>query len=130
MHIIRAQTGMGKTNLYLDYLNKTDRKFLIAVPTHQLKMEVYNKALSKGVILVSEGYQRYDYRNIEKVEMTDDIFKALENIEGNILDLAESCYVFKGESDTIFLKRKWLPCSKAIIMSATANEDVYRMFAH
>ena len=49
IHIIRAQTGIGKTNLYLDYLNKTDRKFLIAVPTHKLKMEVYNKALSKGV---------------------------------------------------------------------------------
>lgn len=262
IHIIRAQTGIGKTNLYLDYLNQSDRTFLIAVPTHKLKMEVYNKALSKGVrniaftpempefsydlqnlikhtytvgageyvltmlreifddmkqddkdyiplkkyleeltmikdfkghiittherlmlmkedsemlserdviidedimrtmlsthsvsnddilhaiesglfpkkteerlrtILASKEYQRYDYRDIEKVEMTDDIFRALENIEGNILDLAESCYVFKGESDTVFLKRKWLPCSKAIIMSATANEDVYRMFAH
>lgn len=49
IHIIKAQTGIGKTNLYLEYLKKTDKNFLIAVPTHKLKMEVYNKAISKGI---------------------------------------------------------------------------------
>lgn len=50
VHIIRAQTGIGKTNLYLDYLyQNTDRSFLVAVPTHKLKMEVYYKAIYKGI---------------------------------------------------------------------------------
>lgn len=58
VHVIRAQTGIGKTNLYLDNLNnlpyeteqgKVERIFLIAVPTHKLKMEIYYKALSKGI---------------------------------------------------------------------------------
>lgn len=50
VHIIKAQTGIGKTNLYLDYLlHNKNRKFLIAVPTHKLKTEVYNKAISKGI---------------------------------------------------------------------------------
>ena len=50
IHIIKAQTGIGKTNLYLDYLlHDKNRKFLIAVPTHKLKMEVYYKAISKGI---------------------------------------------------------------------------------
>lgn len=50
VHIIKAQTGIGKTNLYLDYLlHEKNKKFLIAVPTHKLKMEVYNKAISKEI---------------------------------------------------------------------------------
>lgn len=50
VHIIKAQTGIGKTNLYLSYLlHDKNRKFLIAVPTHKLKAEVYNKAISKGI---------------------------------------------------------------------------------
>ena len=49
IHIIKAQTGIGKTNLYLNYMKNTNDIFLIAVPTHKLKMEVYNKAVSKGI---------------------------------------------------------------------------------
>ena len=50
IHIIRAQTGIGKPNLYLDYLLKNPNEtFLIAVPTHKLKMEVYNNAIRKGI---------------------------------------------------------------------------------
>ena len=50
VHIIVAQTGIGKTNLYLDYLcQNTGKTFLIAVPTHKLKMEVYHKTISKGI---------------------------------------------------------------------------------
>ncbi|MDE5936335.1 MAG: hypothetical protein K2G83_02900, partial [Ruminococcus sp.] len=50
VHIIKAQTGIGKTNLYLDYLlHEKNKRFLIAVPTHKLKTEVYNKAIFKGI---------------------------------------------------------------------------------
>ena len=48
LHIIRAQTGIGKTNLYLNHMMEhPDEKFLIAVPTHKLKMEIYYKAIKK-----------------------------------------------------------------------------------
>ena len=262
IHIIKAQTGIGKTNLYLDYLKESDKTFLIAVPTHKLKMEIYYKALSKGIkdiaytpempifkseieerirhiydigageyalvilrdifdnmnpdhddyiklenylesldsikdfeghiitthdrlllinhkskllngreviidedimrsllstnticndeifqaikngkfsvntekrlksIISTDGYQRYDYRNNEKIEITDELFESLENINGNIIDLTQSCYVFRGDTDTTFLKRRWLPCKKVIVMSATANADVYSMLTH
>lgn len=50
VHIIKAQTGIGKTNLYLNYLLKNPNEtFLIAAPTHKLKMEVYNNAIRKGI---------------------------------------------------------------------------------
>lgn len=260
VHIIRAQTGIGKTNLYLDYLcQNAGKTFLIAVPTHKLKMEVYYKAIYKGIknitytpempefsseiqkkikhiyaigagkyalkvmnelceqipskhpdyialrnylealgmvkdfkghiitthdrlllqkknsnlledreviidedimrtmlsthsvdnmdilwairsncfsyqvvkklknILATDGYQRYDYHENEEIELTEELISALENVDGNILDLAESCYIYNDGKTTTFLKRKWLPCEKAIVMSATANAEIYRM---
>lgn len=263
VHIIRAQTGIGKTNLYLDYLcQNAEKTFLIAVPTHKLKMEVYYKAISKGIkniaytpempefsseiqekikhiyaigagkyalkmmselcekipsnhpdyialrnylealgmvkdfnghiitthdrlllqkknsnlldgreVIVDEdimrtmlsthsvdnkdilwaiksncfsyqvvkklksvidniGYQRYDYRENEEIELTEELISALENVDGNILDLAESCYIYNDGKTTTFLKRKWLPCEKVIVMSATANAEIYRMLTH
>lgn len=263
VHIIKAQTGIGKTSLYLDFLlHETNRKFLIAVPTHKLKMEVYRKAVSKGIknitytpeipvfmpeiqkkinhiyaigagkyalkmmseifekmpsehtdyialknyleelevikdfdrhiitthdrlllqnknskllenreviidedimrtmistqsvdnkdilwalnsgsfsckvvkklknILTVNGYQKYDYRENEPVELTEEVLSALENTEGNIPDLAESCYVYNDGKTTAFLKKKWLPCEKVIVMSATAQAEIYRMLIH
>lgn len=263
IHIIKAQTGIGKTNLYLDYLfHDKNRKFLIAVPTHKLKMEVYRKAVSKGIknitytpempvfmpeiqkkinhiyaigagkyalkmmseifekmpsehtdyialknyleelevikdfdghiitthdrlllqnknskllenreviidedimrtmistqsvdnkdilwalnsgsfsckvvkklknILAVNGYQKYDYRENEPVELTEEVFSALENAEGNIIDLVESFYIYNDGKNTTFLVRKWLPVRKVIVMSATANAEIYRMLTH
>lgn len=263
VHIIKAQTGIGKTNLYLDYLlHDKNRKFLIAVPTHKLKEEVYNKAISNGInnvaytpempvfmpetqekinhiyavgagkyaleimckmcsevpaehpdyidlnsylntlesikdfdghiitthdrlllqtqnskllenreviidedimrtmlstnsvdnkdilwairsncfsyqvvkklknILATEGYQRYDYQENEEIELTEELISVLENVDGNIIDLAESCYIYNDGNTTTFLKRKWLPCEKVIVMSATANAKIYRMLTH
>jgi len=263
VHIIKAQTGIGKTNLYLDYLAQdTEKTLLIAVPTHKLKMEVYNKAISKGVkniaftpempvfsdeiqdkinhiysigagkyalkimfeicekipqdnpdytalkgyldalenirdfnghiitthdrlllqgknskllehreVIIDEdimrtmlathsidnsdilwainsslfsyqivkklksvvkttGYQRYDYRDNEEVELTEELISELENVDGNIIDLAASCYVYNDGKTTTFSKRKWLPCEKVIVMSATANANIYSMLTH
>lgn len=260
IHIIRAQTGIGKTNLYLDYLLKNPNEtFLIAVPTHKLKMEVYNNAIRKGIrniaytpempefspdvkrkiqhiygigagayirpflqtlcedipknhpdyvnlidylhalsdlnaftghiitthdrlllqkknsklleertiiidedimrtmlvthtienkdilwvisshcfsepvtkkletILNTAGFQKYDYKENEKIKLTKELISALDNVDGNILDLAESCYVYNDGETTTFLKRRWLPCKKAIIMSATAQAEIYQM---
>lgn len=259
VHIIKAQTGIGKTNFYLLYTEKT---FLIAVPTHKLKMEVYNKAVFKGVksiaftpempdfsdeiqekinhiysvgagkyvhemmlemcekipkdspdytalssylsalesimdfdghiitthdrlllqgkkskllehreviidedimrtmlstysidnsdilwavnsnlfsnqvvekmksIVKNTGYQRYNYQDNETVELTDEIVAELENADGNIIDLADSCYVYNDGKTTSFLKRKWLTCKKVIVMSATANAEIYSMLTH
>lgn len=258
IHIIKAQTGIGKTNLYLNYMKNTNDIFLIAVPTHKLKMEVYNKAVSKGIkiaytpelpelsselqnmimhsygvgageytisrlnsifhnmkpdnpdyqilseyfkslnsvknfaghivtthdrlllmrknspvlsgrkviidedimrtmlstitvdnndifsavnskvfpgyaeeklksIIKTEGLQRHEYNSDFSIEITDDILKFLEKIDGNIIDLIDSQYTFRNEEKTIFLKRKFLPCSKVIVMSATANPEIYEM---
>ena len=263
VHIIKAQTGIGKTNLYLNYLLKNPNEtFLIAVPTHKLKMEVYNNAVRKGIrniaytpempefspeiqekinhiyavgagkhalhmmseicnnlpdghhdkrafqeycnalenveaydghvitthdrllllhrnsrlvkdrevmidedilrtmistnqvdnddirymiksgmlsrqvekklkcILSHAGYQRYHYSESEEIELTEEVLAVLENTDGNIIDLAKSCYIYNDGETTTFLSQKWLPCEKAIVMSATADAEIYRMLTH
>ena len=47
--LIKAQTGLGKTNTYLHYLKQTNQSFIIAAPTHKLIRELYQKAKSIGI---------------------------------------------------------------------------------
>ncbi|OGO85382.1 MAG: hypothetical protein A2Y24_03390 [Clostridiales bacterium GWE2_32_10] len=53
IHIIQAQTGLGKTNAYIEYLIDTRDIFVIAVPTHDLKDEVYEKCVLKGIEIMA-----------------------------------------------------------------------------
>lgn len=50
MHLIRAQTGLGKTREYVSLIaeNQSDR-FLIALPTNQLKEEVRIRLIDAGI---------------------------------------------------------------------------------
>ena len=78
-------------------------------------------------VLASDGYQHYDYSDISSVTITEDILDALEKTSGNIIELAKASYVYKGKDSTVYLKRRWLPCDKVIIMSATAEKEIYEM---
>lgn len=49
IHILKAQTGIGKTNTLIHYLKTADMPCVIAVPTHELKDEIYNKARNHGI---------------------------------------------------------------------------------
>lgn len=95
--------------------NSVDNKdILYMIKSGVLSNQVANKFKS---IIGDIGYQRYDYRENEEIELTEELLSALENVSGNILDLAESCYIYNDGSTTAFLKRKWLPCEKVIVMS-------------
>ncbi|MCI9364985.1 MAG: hypothetical protein HFG17_12200, partial [Oscillospiraceae bacterium] len=47
--IIKAQTGIGKTNAYLELLQSSQEPYIIAVPTDNLKEEIYQKAKNMGL---------------------------------------------------------------------------------
>lgn len=50
IHIIKSQTGAGKSYSYLQLmLENPDHRFLIATPTNLLKDEIYNKAKRMGI---------------------------------------------------------------------------------
>lgn len=47
--IIKAQTGAGKTETYIQHMKNSEKPLLIAVPTHNLKNEILNKARMTGI---------------------------------------------------------------------------------
>ena len=50
VHLIRAQTGIGKTSMYVRLIAENrETRFLIALPTNSLKAEVRRTLVSKGI---------------------------------------------------------------------------------
>ena len=49
LKILKAQTGIGKTNICLKYLKSSESSYILAVPTHKLAREIYQKALNMGI---------------------------------------------------------------------------------
>ena len=104
-----------------------NKDILWAINSNCFSYQVIKKLKS---VIDNTGYQRYDYRENEEIKLTEELLSALENVEGNMIDLAESCYIYNDGNTTTFLKRKWLPCEKVIVMSATANAEIYNMLTH
>jgi len=48
IHVAKGQTGMGKSYTYINYLKKTVKPCIVAVPTNKLKDEIYNKCIEDG----------------------------------------------------------------------------------
>ena len=42
--LLKAQTGLGKTSTFLNFLKRTKDSYILAVPTHELAKEIYQKA--------------------------------------------------------------------------------------
>ena len=49
IHVIQAQTAIGKTHMYIEFLKKCSSPCIIAVPTNILKHEVYEKCLAENI---------------------------------------------------------------------------------
>ena len=50
LHLIRGQTGLGKTELYIRLaMEQSHLGMVIAVPTNQLKQEIYERLKEKGI---------------------------------------------------------------------------------
>ena len=99
---------------------------------YMIKSGMLSRQVEKKLkcILSHAGYQRYHYSESEEIELTEEVLAVLENTDGNIIDLAKSCYIYNDGETTTFLSQKWLPCEKAIVMSATADAEIYRMLTH
>lgn len=51
VHLIKAQTSIGKTTQYIDLVARhLESKFIIALPTNILKQQVKNDLLLKGIL--------------------------------------------------------------------------------
>lgn len=70
IHIIEAQTGIGKTEGYIQAIRESDKKFIIAAPTNDLKNEIYNRMRNAGVdaVITPELPEDIDEKDKEKLE--------------------------------------------------------------
>lgn len=72
-HIIKAQTAAGKTEAFLNLMEHSSKKFLVAVPTNKLKRDVENRAEEKGIeLMVTPSLDEI------KDEIPDDIWYTIE----------------------------------------------------
>lgn len=73
IHLIKAQTGLGKTSAYINLIrNNPYSKFLIALPTTNLKKKVYERLLVAGIsreeIFVTKNVMGNNFFPIEMQE--------------------------------------------------------------
>lgn len=47
--LIKGQTALGKTSTYLNYMKNSTHSVIIAVPTHELKEQIFRDAKSQGI---------------------------------------------------------------------------------
>lgn len=60
VHVIKAQTAIGKTHTYIELMEDSERPFLIAAPTNILKHDIYRRALEKGITDIMETPSLYE----------------------------------------------------------------------
>jgi len=74
VYAIKAQTGIGKTQMYLEELAKyPSRRVLIAVPTNKLKHEVLQRAKALGIEMIESPSLRE-----RKDELPDSVWEHIE----------------------------------------------------
>lgn len=143
IHLIRAQTGLGKSTTYLKYLNNSDKPYIIAVPTNDLKNEILSKAICKGynnVIatpslpedlpkyikdkiynLYSIGASRNVIKFIKKLAEEENIKELLDYIEG-----LNKAYNFDGHIITTHARLLTFPKAMLNRYNVIIDEDIIR----
>ena len=90
-----------------------------------LSAPVYEK-LQK--VLLTRDYQKFTKEECPAFDVAMERFQIFESIEGDISALCSSRCVYNDGTNTSFVVRKRLSCEKAVILSATAQADIYRMY--
>ncbi|MCC8046798.1 MAG: hypothetical protein LIP12_15170 [Clostridiales bacterium] len=81
IHLIKAQTALGKTNAYISYISEhKETRFLIAVPTVTLKNEIYKRLISTAGVCEKEVFMTLStYDTIVKDTFPPEIIKAISD---------------------------------------------------
>ena len=75
IHIIKAQTAIGKTHMYINYLKNADARCIIAVPTNILKREVYEASIQAGIdVMMTPSIQEL------KDELPEDVYRHITHL--------------------------------------------------
>lgn len=73
IHIIKAQTSLGKTRMIIDFMRRNpEQKFIIAAPTHNLKNQIYSDARNSGITDI------FNTPDIKEYRISDEIMEQVE----------------------------------------------------
>ena len=90
IHVIKAQTAIGKTSLYMEYLKNTKLPCIIAVPTNMLKNEIAAKCNTLGIDVMA----------------TPSIMDIKDNIPEKLYGKIQRLYnIGKGKTVTAFIRK-------------------------
>jgi hypothetical protein len=79
IRVIKAQTAIGKTRIYLELMRDSDRPFLIAVSSNELKHDVYDRALEMDIYNVMKTPSLHELKDSIPRNMWDKIFGYYES---------------------------------------------------
>ncbi len=73
IHIIKAQTSLGKTRMIIDFIRcNPEQKFIIVAPTHNLKNQIYVDARNSGITDI------FNTPDIKEYCISDEIMEQVE----------------------------------------------------
>jgi len=74
IHVIKCQTGLGKTKTYIDSLSKKELNALLVVPTHKLQSEISNRFSDNGInCITSPNIADIDFEEKREIQRYYDI---------------------------------------------------------
>ncbi|MBR2284695.1 MAG: DEAD/DEAH box helicase family protein [Ruminococcus sp.] len=93
VRIIKAQTGAGKTETYLQCMKHSEKPLLIAVPTHELKKEIYRKSVAMGIENICCT------PDLEEYQLSEELRQELNNLYA----IGAGAYVLKYLTEQLLL---------------------------
>ena len=108
IHVIKAQTAIGKTHLYIEYLKNTKQQSIIAVPTNKLKNEVYNECIAAGInVMETPSIQEI------KDEIPEELYNYIEHLY-NTGNHKKVIKYLKSKVKEVPVLKEFIDASKAI----------------
>lgn len=143
INVIKAQTAIGKTHLYIEYLKNTEHPSIIAVPTNKLKNEVYNECLAAGINVIETPsiYEIKDeipeelYNYIEHLYNTGNHKNVMKYLKSKVkdipvikefIDASKAVKRFNGHIITTHQKVLYAPHSWLSNFSVIIDEDILK----
>lgn len=95
-----------------------------------LQNEIFDEDSKKRLTDILNGREYQRYYSKAGIDITEETPCQLSNINSNILDLLNAKVVINDGKNTLYMKIKNFPYSNAVVMSATANADIYKWLLH
>ena len=114
IHVIKAQTAIGKTHIYIEYLKTSEAPSIIAVPTNKLKNEIYDECIKAGISVME----------------TPSIYEIKDNIPPDIYDKIEYLYRTGKHNKVMQYIRSKANESPALKAYVEYSEEVNRFEGH